>query len=177
MTRTAFEAFKAGQGKRDMVAPWSVSDNDGMMYFYSALKVSQEYGDMPESEYTESMGISRAYESASIQAALQGETEIIVLCMDLSEVEYSDDNSCENMAYIADCAACEDVSTAQIVKAYSLPYSQYLTPFTIAGLLDNEYFNLHDIDPVLINIARQIQKANIWIDDMQETPEAKEITL
>lgn len=177
MTRKAFEAFKAGKGKSELITPWSVSDNDGCMYFYSAAKIKNEYCNEGDTDEILQYGIDNAYSSGSIQAAMSGDNEVIVLCLNLSDVCYSDDYSCENMAYIADYANCDSVQMQHVIKAYSLPYVQYMAPFTIAGLLNNNYFNTYDVDPTLLKFAEQISKAGFHFDEVNETPEATEIII
>lgn len=161
MTRKAFEAFKAGEGKRDLTSPWVCSDNDGMMYFYSVEKLATEYCDEAD---TIEEAKQQAFSSASIQAAMQGEDEIIVLCLDLSDVPTIDDHSCENMERIADCANESSVNISHVVYAYSAPFNKWFAPFVLRGVWDNAYFNRADVDN---NLARIIEllPGEVYIDD------------
>jgi hypothetical protein len=167
MTRAAFEAFKLGQGKQG-ISPWVCSDDDGMMYFYSTEKIKEEYGIDFSDECVIPYGIDNAYSSASIQAAINGESEIVVLCLDLSDVHYSPDYSCENMAYIADCADCDSVNISHVVKAYSMPYNQFFAAFTLVSVYDNPLFNIGGIPKDMLEAVSQLRKAGIYLE--YETP-------
>lgn len=162
MTRKSFEAFKAGEGKRDLVSPWVCSDNDGMMYFYSVEKLASEYCD-DEADIIEEAK-QQAFSSASIQAAMQDENEIIILCLDLSDVPTIDDNSCENMACIADCAHESSVNISHVVCAYSARFNKWFAPFVLRAVWDNLYFNRADVDN---NLARIIELLpdDVFIDE------------
>lgn len=164
MTRQAFESFKLGQGKVG-ISPWTCSDNDGMTYLYSMQKLANEYAN-DDPDYLIEIGIQLAYESASIQAAINSQSEIIILCLNLENETIDSDYSCENMDHIADCINSHVLNISHVVKAYSIKYNQFLAAFTIAGLLNNQYFNAGYIDPMLYIAAKQISKGNINIDEI-----------
>lgn len=169
MTRKAYEAFKAGEGKAGLITPWVCSDNDGMMYFYSVEKLAAEYGD-DDRDYLIEAGKQRAYESACLQAAIQGETEIVILCLDLSAVCTTDDYSCENMDSIADCADESSVNNSHVIAAYSAPFNQWFAPFVLRGVWVYTYFNRSAVDE---NLARIIELLpdDAYIDEIH-SPES-----
>lgn len=169
MSKTAFNAFMQNKGKTDLIAPWTVSDNDGYMYFYSLQKNLSNWDD---AEQAADECKRSAYWNAQLQAAISGDSEIIILGFNLehSGVDYSDDLSCENMQDSADCARCSDITPAMVIEAYKAECNPWLAPFTLAGALDNPYFNIGAIPPLLFKAAQAISEATVYLDQ-DESPE------
>jgi len=109
-------------------------------------------------------GIQSSFESAHVQAAIDQETELIVLECEISDEMLSDDCSCDNMQSIASYIMCSDFSTRMIRKIHRLHVSVYLAPFVLAGLNGNEYLNSGIFDEELEVIAKAIADSGTWID-------------
>jgi hypothetical protein len=177
MTRKAFESFIQGKGKREAgITPWIVSDNDGFMYFYSAEKLQKEYD--CEYEYIASICIERAKESAEIQAAVNAETDIVIIGFDLSSIDYEDDLSCEFMDSVADCARESEVNIGLAVKVFKYKFNTYASPFVVSGLLDNPHFNRYELDPMLEKMAEVLSNSKgVFIDPSEYSKEVQELDL
>lgn len=177
MTRKAFESFIQGKGKRESgVTPWNVSDNDGFMYFYSTEKLQKEYDQ--ESECIESICIEHAKANAEIQAAVNAETDIVIIGFDLSGIDYEDDFSCESMDSVADCARESEVNIGLAVKAFKYKFNTYAAPFVVSGLLDNPHFNRYELDPMLEKMAEVLSNSKgVFIDPSEYSKEVQELDL
>lgn len=151
------------EGGRKPNNPWSVSDNDGCMYFWPSDKLADEY----LTDNIEDQGIQRGFESAQVQAAVSQEEKLIVISINVPDEMLSDDLSCENMENTASYIYCSDFNKSMIVKTFEFTMNKWAFPFVIKSLLNNEYFNEYCIEDDLLRVAQMLPD-NTFIDELLE---------
>lgn len=152
-TTTGLRAILAGEDKP--VGPWTVSDRDGTMYVWTLPKLLEEMGcEEEDTDIVEFVG--EAFESAQVQAVVTQDEWVYALVLDIPETLLSDDWSCENMANRAGCLNTADFRPEMIKKVYRCPFNRWMSPWVVRGLLENEYFNEYEVDPLLLEVAQAI---------------------
>lgn len=182
-TLQSWQAFKAGacldSFVKPGVSPWTVSDNDGMMYFHSVEKAERNlfFGDDVMHEQVEHECKNQAYASAALQACMNAQETIFCVGFDLTGVDYYDDLSCEGMEDAADCARVQDINLSNVVEAFSKPFSKYWHAFMVAGFDRYTYFNKEELPHELTMVCQAINRSGVdvcAIDILQETEETSE---
>lgn len=149
-TLEGFKAIMAGNGKADLPAPWTVSDNDGAMYFYDAAAVAGDYGC---DEFDASYARNASYENATLQVAMTAKSGLVVVLTcdipdDILEVDYS----CDNMEH-ARSIGCDEFKLEYITAIHICEIDQWSIPFLIQGVIDNPMFNVGELPPKLLKLA------------------------
>lgn len=116
-------------------------------YLWSAQAIlerdNDEWGEYEEEEAKEEM-IGRAFENASIQTIIDGESRIAVLIFDIPEaVELPADNSCDNMAG-AVTIELEAMRLEYLKEVLFVELNKYLIPFIVAPFLNSRNPNFSD---------------------------------
>lgn len=154
---TTLEGLKAiltGAGKSELSNPWTVSDNDGQMYFYAVEKALDEWDTIEEALES----CQRAsMENARMQAAFTGKpTDVYVLTCEIDPDLLEDDYSCENMGGVASQMACTDFDIGTVVAVHKLELSIWDYPVVLACMLNNNLFNWGEVDPRLMALAKNV---------------------
>lgn len=152
------------------VSPWTVSDNDGIMYVYPSDKVAREHGLDLEEDFEEVQQYARqaCFEQAQLQVLCNDETEIFVIEFDIDESLLEDDYSCDNMAGIASCFNMGEFDASSIQSIVKHTVNIYHKPFIAAPVLHNPNFNVAALDPALLAAAETIADAGVYLDAVSE---------
>jgi len=156
-TLRGLEAIKNNEGYKPS-APWSCSDNDGVMYLWPLDKIDDE---------DELNGIQQAFESAQVQASVMEDFELYVLEVEVPDELLEDDCSAENMESIASYIDMSDFDYKMVVKVYKVKMNPWLAPVVIAALLDNPHFNKYAVGESLMAVAEALP-SDTWIDNIIE---------
>ena len=143
-------------------SPWSVSDNDGLMYVWPEDKLINGYDYEEESHF-----IYQAFESAQIQALVTQEEMLYCVVLEIEDEILQDDYSCENMNSIASTIYMSEFDTGMIVKVYKCKQNKWYFPIILKGLLKNEYFNKYSIEESLLQIAEALPE-DLYLDEVRE---------
>jgi hypothetical protein len=171
MTVSAYKAFCNGEGKGGLASPWMCSDNDGLMYFYDAENLIESEGLEDDIESQLYLLQSRAYDSASIQCAISCEASFVILELNIDDELLERDYSCENMSGIAVYTDCDNVNPSMVVNKWCGNFNIWHSPFIVASLLKNNYFNECVVDDALLRMAKTLQDSDVYCDELYETPE------
>ena len=151
-TAEGFKAIMSKAGKCGLGSPWTVSDNDGMMYFYDAVQVGEEWGCDSDDEAIERAAMQAA-EQAELQYACQGKAgDIIVLVCNVPDDIVEVDTSCENMEHCR-MIPCDSFDASMIVSAFHTALDIWQVPYVLASVMSNSYFNTADIPANLLRLA------------------------
>jgi len=142
--------------------PWSVSDNDGLMYVWPEDKLINGYDYEEESQF-----IYQAFESAQIQALVTQEEMLYCVVLEIGDEILQDDYSCENMDSIASTIYISEFDTNMIVKIYECKQNKWHFPIILKGLLKNEYFNKYSIEESLLQVAEALPD-DLYLDETRE---------
>lgn len=155
------------KGSNSSSSPWVCSDNDGYTYLWSLDKLDLEYS-TDDTEELEQIAKSRAWESAQLQAAIDGSRHVYLFALSLDPEDYEDDDSCENMQ---ECDKTEqgNLNQTNIVSIYKVEFNQYLAPFVISSIMDFDLFNKSIIDPLLLKTAKIVSSLG-YLDELTEYP-------
>ena len=136
-TEKGLKAIINRDGKDGLAAPWDVSDNDRMSYFYDAAKV--DWTEDLEDAKRECIG--HALEQAQLQKALEAEGgKIYALVVDVPE-EFVD-----------------------IVEVYEANVNVWSIPFVLACVIGNPMFQTHTLPKELVDIAQQLASSETCYD-------------
>ncbi|QAU05435.1 hypothetical protein S2_163 [Pseudomonas phage vB_PaeM_SCUT-S2] len=163
-TEKGLKAIINRDGKDGLAAPWDVSDNDRMSYFYDAAKV--DWTEDLEDAKRECIGL--ALEQAQLQKALEAEGgKIYALVVDVPE-EFvdivEDDYSCPNMESVASCMPEERFDPDWIVEVYEANVNVWSIPFVLACVIGNPMFQTHTLPKELVDIAQQLASSETCYD-------------
>ncbi|WBQ35255.1 hypothetical protein [Pseudomonas phage pPA-3099-2aT.2] len=163
-TEKGLKAIINRDGKDGLAAPWDVSDNDRMSYFYDAAKV--DWTEDLEDAKRECIG--HALEQAQLQKALEAEGgKIYALVVDVPE-EFvdivEDDYSCPNMESVASCMPEEQFDPDWIVEVYEANVNVWSIPFVLACVIGNPMFQSYKLPKELVDIAQQLALSEICYD-------------
>lgn len=141
----------------NVISPWVCSADDGMTYLHTIEFAMEETGECKE-EDAKYFAIQQAKESAMIQAAINADSKVYVIEVDLPDEKLEIDYSCNNMEYCRriDSEAFNKYSKDAII--YSFDVNPAFHGFILAGLVNNEQLNTSEIDPVLLKAAQIISK-------------------
>lgn len=158
MTEKAFKQWIEGKCITNVISPWMCSEHDDMTYLHTIENSLSECDNDQDSAYCHA--VQQAKESAIIQAAINSDSRVYVIEMDLPDDMLMVDNSCENMDF---CRCIDsDVFDSYRNKAKIGMHSinPYFHVFRIAGLIRNVQFNKYRLDSELVEAAEIISKAD-----------------
>jgi hypothetical protein len=162
MTESAFKRFNGEQV--NVISTWVCSDGDGMTYLHTIEHSINELDCTDESEAIQ-FAIQQAKESAIIQAAIiqaaiNNDSIVYVLQIDLPDESLQIDRSCRNMEY----CRCIDSDEFDALKDNAIIHrfevNLYFHVFRLAGLIKNEQFNVYALDGGLIEACEIIAKTD-----------------
>ena len=152
------------------VSPWTVCDNDGIMYVYPSDKVAREHGLDLEEDFEEVQQCARqtCFEQAQLQVLCNDETEIFVIEFDIDESLLEDDYSCDNMADSASCFDMKEFDASRIQSIVKHTVNVYHKPFIAVNVIHNHNFNVDALDPELLAAAETISEAGVYLEAVTE---------
>lgn len=172
-TIEGFKAIMSQQGKGVLgVAPWTVSDNDGQMYFYDVHATGEEYGHGdPEEEGFDVFGAidaacNQSFEAARLQYAVQGKGgQVVVLVCDIPdhmlELDYSCHGDSDAMPN-ARAVACCDFDPSWIVDIQVATFDQWDCVSALLCVWGNELFNRGEVPERLASVVDALDNGNNW---------------
>lgn len=156
---------------------WSCSESDQYVYVWNPESYSKEF----DEEYAEPaardfhdnsdiLSVVEAFryakDSAYTQAAFTGiDTTCIVYVLDMPDSLLEADTSCPNMENALRFRK-SDFDANWIVGVYVKDFSAYSSPFLVANLLRNEYFNDTALDSNLYKIAKAVYNTPSGFDSL-----------
>ncbi|WPJ20578.1 hypothetical protein vBPFY1MI_95 [Pseudomonas phage vB_PF_Y1-MI] len=161
-TLEGLKAIMAGAGKSDLVAPWTVSDNDNQMYFYSVDKAiegnTQDPGDDPHVIGDNlAQCQQQSMENARLQLAAQGKGgKVYIISCEIDPAMLEDDYSCDGMGDSASCMSCSDFEVSSIIQVQECEVSIWHLPYVLACVKGNSMFSWESVDPQLRSLAESI---------------------
>ncbi len=164
-TKKGLKAILSGENHKPN-SPWNCSDQDGVTYVWPLDKTVECEGCDGECDGHE-RAVVKAFESAQVQAAIAGDTELYVIVLDIDDDMLSDDYSADNMSDAASCINTQDFKATRIITTYHCSFNRWHAPFVIKGLLQNCYFNTCAVDEDLLKVAEQLSE-DVWIDEIYE---------
>lgn len=168
-TSKGFKAIINGEGKAGLHNPWSVSDNDGMMYFFDAEQILSECGFDEESEAI-AQGVNQAFEQARLQWACRGEAgDIVVMVCDVPDDIVEVDTSCPNMEHCR-MIPCGSFNESMIKRVFTGSMDIWEVPSILGCVLGNDIFNTYELPEKLLSLAERIGfDDDIYSYDVDET--------
>lgn len=174
-TLEGFKAIMAGAGKADLgSAPWTVSDNDGQMYFYDVKSVGEDYGHDYDEEQTEAINATcnQSFEAARLQYAVQGKGgQVVVLICDVPddmlELDYSCHGNSDAMPN-ARAVPCSDFDPAWIADIKVADFDQWDCVAALACVWDNDMFNREEVPERLAQLVNQIGYSDGLFESLYE---------
>lgn len=168
-TLEGFKAIMAQMGKGVLgVAPWTVSDNDGQMYFFDVRSVGEDYGHDYDEEQTEAINCTanQSFEAARLQYAVQGKGgQVVVLVCDIPddmlELDYSCHGDSDAMPN-ARAVACCDFDPSWIVDIKVATFDQWDCVAALLCVWGNELFNRGEVPERLANLVDALDNGNNW---------------
>ncbi|WYV99615.1 hypothetical protein Kassivere_00106 [Pseudomonas phage vB_PpuM-Kassivere] len=168
-TLEGFKAIMAGNGKCTLgPAPWTVSDNDGCMYFFDVKSVGADYGHDIEEEQTEAIQVTcnQSFEAARLQYAVQGKGgQVVVLVCDvpdqLLELDYSchgDSDAMPNARAIGET----EFDPAWIVDIRVAEFDQWDCVAALLCVWGNDLFNRGSVPERLVSLVNTLDNGNNW---------------
>ena len=162
-TLAGFKAIMAGAGKSLEHNPWTVSDNDGQMYFYDVKSVGEEYGHDYDEEQTEAINATcnQAFEAARLQYAAKGQGgQVVVLICDIPddmlELDYSCHGDSDAMPH-ARAVPCSDFDPKWIVDIKVADFDVWDCVAALLCVWGNELFNRGEVPERLSVIVENCQ--------------------
>lgn len=163
-TLAGFKAIMAQMGKGVLgVAPWTVSDNDGQMYFFDVKSVGEDYGHDYDEEQNEAINVTanQSFEAARLQYAVQGlGGQVVVLVCDIPddmlELDYSCHGDSDAMPN-ARAVACYDFDPSWIVNIQVADFDQWDCVAALACVWDNELFNGGEVPLKLAQLVESVK--------------------
>lgn len=169
-TLAGFKAIMAGEGKASLgTAPWTVSDNDGQMYFYSAIGCYVDWhGEQPEGAVDTTPAANQSFEAARLQYAVKGlGGQVVVLVCDIPDDLLELDYSCHGDSSAmpnARAIACCDFDPAWIVDIQVANFDQWDCVPALLCVWSNELFNQGEVPERLAKLIESIGHS----DDLYE---------
>lgn len=166
-TLEGFKAIMAGIGKHDQPNPWTVSDNDGQMYFYDSVAVAEDYG-RDEDDLCHGDAVNSSFENARLQIAFTGksDTAVVIVC-EVPEHLIELDSSCENMPH-SRSIQCGDFSPEWITHIYTCGVDIWEIPYILACVVQNHLFNWGDVEEKLVKLANVLANSDDGFDDLYD---------
>lgn len=151
--------------KEGKVSPWTVSDNDGLTYFWElegfAERECFDFDDVDERRLIEERCIFAAFEQAEIQAAVTGEDQTLtVLVYEVEKENYEEDYSCDNMEG-AVCMPADEAGALVPVEVYEVEFNKWTAPLIIKGLSSNTIFN-RALPEGLLAVANRLSTSDFY---------------
>jgi len=150
-TLAGFKAIMSKEGKSLVHAPWTVSDNDGIMYFYDANSTGGDHGYCPEDEADDcrTAAANQSFEAARLQYAAKGQGGLVVVLVcdipdDKLDLDYSCHGDSDRMPN-ARSIACESFDPSWIVEIRTETFDQWDCIPALLCVWDNTLFNKEEI--------------------------------
>lgn len=162
-TLAGFKAIMARSGKIETDSPWTVSQDDGKMYFYHAESVGEAYG-YEEPEYSVDAAANLSFEAGRLQYAVAGEGgQVVVLVCDIPdsslELDYSCNGDCSVMSE-ARAMDCDEFDPAWIVEIRTCDFNVWDCPFILACAWDNSLFNKWVVPENLQKVVERVKEVH-----------------
>lgn len=166
-TLEGFKAIMAGIGKHDQPNPWTVSDNDGQMYFYDSVAVAEDYG-RDEGDLCHGDAVNSSFENARLQIAFTGksDTAVVIVC-EVPEHLIELDSSCENMPH-SRSIQCGGFNPEWITHIYTCGVDIWEIPYILACVVQNHLFNWGDVEEKLVKLANVLANSDDGFDDLYD---------
>jgi hypothetical protein len=163
-TLAGFKAIMAGAGKDDLGhSPWTVSDNDGQMYFFDVKATGDDYGHDYDDEQTDAINCTanQSFEAARLQYAVQGKGgQVVVLICDVPddmlELDYSCHGDSDAMPN-ARAVPCSDFDPKWIVDIQVADFDQWDCVAALACVWGNELFNTGSVPLKLAQLVESVK--------------------
>jgi hypothetical protein len=142
-----FKDIIAGKGKSLAASPWTVSDNDGQMYFFDVAATGEDYGHSIDDELEDAINVTcnQSFEAARLQYAVNGQGgQVVVLVCDIPddmlELDYSCHGDSDAMPN-ARAVPCCDFDLKWIVDIKVGAFDQWDCVAALACVWGNQLFN------------------------------------
>lgn len=161
-TLAGFKAIMAGAGKSLDHNPWTVSDNDGQMYFFDVESVGRDYGHDYDEEQTEALNVTanQSFEAARLQYAAKGQGgQVVVLICDVPddmlELDYSCHGDSDAMPH-ARAVPCDEFNPKWIVDIQVADFDQWDCVAALACVWGNDLFNRDEVPEKLAALVDMV---------------------
>lgn len=176
-TLAGFKAIMKGEGKASLgAAPWTVSDNDGQMYFFDVKATGEDYGcninDEGDREDAITYTANLSFEAARLQYAVQGKggQVVVLVCdipSDLLELDYSCHGDSDAMPN-ARAIACCDFDPAWIVDIRVADFDQWDCVAVLACIWGNGLFNQGEVPERLAQLVEAVSGDHGFFDSLYD---------
>lgn len=146
---------------------WSCSESDDYVYVWNPSAFAKDFQEVyieppahAFNDESDCLAVCEAFryakDSSYMQAGFQGKnTQCIVYVLNVPEKHLEEDTSCPNMSEALRFRKAH-FDSSWIVGKYTKDFSAYDSPFLVASLLKNEYFNDSSLDEKLYRLAKAI---------------------
>jgi hypothetical protein len=158
MTESAFKQFQGFDLDKNVISPWVCSDGDGMTYVHTLEFSETETGE--DGEYAIDHAIQQAKESGIIQAAVNDDSIVYVLEVNIPNEILEVDFSCNNMEHCR-CLPSEEFNQyAKNAKIHEFSINKFFHVFRLAGFVNHEQFNWCMLDDEIYQAAKVLSSAD-----------------
>ncbi len=153
---------------------WSCSNDE--TYLWSVDKV-MEAEDLEDEDEAQNYAFRFANESAQCACVYSNDCRLVVLKIELEEKEVYPDRSCENMEGRGCVCIDRNILPSEIVEIKVSNDLSLLKGYFISLMLTNDYFNLDDLTPLQLKIAKALQGAELYPEDVEDVTEWHEVSI
>lgn len=154
MTESAFKQFTGANPDAFVISPWSCSDGDNMTYVHTLEFSQTEIGD--NSEHAIEHAIQQAKGSGIIQAAINDDSKVYVIEVELPDDVLEVDYSCENMEHCRCLRSDLFNEYAKTAKIHEFEVNKFFHVFRLAGFINHKQFNWSMLDEDIYQAAKAV---------------------